>query len=82
MTVVDRDNYFTFHALIGEMVTGRILPSNILNPSRRVFAPAQVHVGEIETIDIDEKKVVTRNRFDGIAVRARLRPRRRRRRHG
>jgi NADH dehydrogenase len=65
VTVVDRDNYFTFHALIGEMVTGRILPSNILNPSRRVFAPAQVHVGEIETIDIGEKKVVTRNRFDG-----------------
>jgi NADH dehydrogenase len=65
VTVVDRDNYFTFHALIGEMVTGRILPSNILNPSRRVFAPAQVHVGEIETIDIGEQKVVTRNRFDG-----------------
>jgi NADH dehydrogenase len=65
VTVVDRDNYFTFHALIGEMVTGRILPSNILNPARRVFAPAQVHVGEIETIDIGEKKVVTRNRFDG-----------------
>ena len=65
VTVVDRDNYFTFHALIGEMVTGRILPSNILNPSRRVFAPAQVHVGEIETIDIAEKKVVTRNRSDG-----------------
>jgi NADH dehydrogenase len=65
VTVVDRDNYFTCHALSGEMVTGRILPSNILNPSRRVFAPAQVHVGEIESIDIAGKKVVTRNRFDG-----------------
>ena len=64
-TVVDRDNYFTLHGLIGEMVTGRILPSSILNPSRRVFAPAQVHVGEIESIDIGERKVVTRNRFDG-----------------
>lgn len=65
VTVIDRDNYFTFHALIGEMVTGRILPSNILNPSRRVFAPARLHVGEIESIDIAGKKVVTRNRFDG-----------------
>ena len=35
------------------MVTGRIVPSNMLNPSRRIFAPAQVHVGEIESIDID-----------------------------
>jgi NADH dehydrogenase len=59
VTVIDRDNYFTFHALIGEMVTGRLLPSNILNPSRRVFHPAQVHVGEIESVDIDEKRVTT-----------------------
>ena len=64
-TVVDRENFFTFHGLIGEMVTGRILPSNILNPARRVFAPAQVHVGEIESIDIDARKVVTSRRLDG-----------------
>jgi NADH dehydrogenase len=64
-TVVDRDNFFTFHGLIGEMVTGRILPSNLLNPARRVFAPAQVHVGEIESIDIEARRVVTSRRLDG-----------------
>ena len=58
LTVVDRDNFFTFHGLIGEMVSGRVLPSNILNPARRVFAPAQVHVAEIETVDLGEKRVV------------------------
>ena len=52
-TVVDRDNFFTFHGLIAEMVTGRIAPGNILNPARRI-RPAQVHVGEIESIDIEE----------------------------
>ena len=57
VTVVDRDNFFTFHGLIGEMVSGRVLPSNILNPARRVFAPAQVHGGEIETVDLGEKRV-------------------------
>ena len=62
VTVVDRDNFFTFHGLIGEMVSGRVLPSNILNPARRVFAPAQVHVAEIETVDLDEKRVVTLRR--------------------
>lgn len=64
-TVVDRDNAFTFHGLVAEMVSGRILPSNILLPGRRVFAPAQLHVGEIESIDIDAKKVSTRRRLDG-----------------
>ncbi len=64
-TVVDRDNFFTFHGLIGEMVTGRIVPSNLLNPARRIFSPAQVHVGEIESIDIEARKVVTSRRLDG-----------------
>ncbi len=64
-TVVDRDNFFTFHGLIGEMVTGRILPSNLLNPARRIFSPAHVHVGEIESIDIEAKRVVTSRRLDG-----------------
>ncbi len=64
-TVVDRDNAATFHGFVGEMVSGRILPSNILLPSRRMFAPAQLHVGEIESIDIDAKKVSTRRRLDG-----------------
>ena len=65
VTVVDRDNFFTFHGLIGEMVTGRILPSNLLNPARRIFSPAHVHVGEIESIDIEAKRVVTSRRLDG-----------------
>ena len=47
------------------MVTGRIAPSNILSPARRIFAPAQVHVGEIESIDIEESEVVTSRRLDG-----------------
>lgn len=64
-TVIDRDNYFTFHALIGEMVTGRLVPSSILNPARRVFEPARLHVGEIESIDVEARKVVTSRRLDG-----------------
>ena len=65
VTVVDRDNYLAIHALIAEMVTGRIMPSTILNPNRRVFEPAQLHVGEIEEIDTDAKRVVVSRRSDG-----------------
>jgi NADH:quinone reductase (non-electrogenic) len=64
-TVVSRSNYFALHGLIAEMVTGRISPGNVLNPARRVFVPAQVHVGEIESIDLEAKRVVTSRHLDG-----------------
>ena len=60
-----RDNALAVHGLIGEMVTGRILPSTVLNPGRRVFAPASLHVAEIESIDIEARKVVTSRHLDG-----------------
>ena len=65
VTVVTRDNALVAHGLIAEMVTGRILPSTVLNPGRRVFAPAALHVAEIESIDVRARKVVTSRHFDG-----------------
>jgi NADH dehydrogenase len=47
------------------MITGRIGPSSMLSPVRRMFAPGRVHVGEIEQIDLDAKKVVTSRHLDG-----------------
>ncbi|WP_158301905.1 FAD-dependent oxidoreductase [Paenibacillus mesophilus] len=65
VTVVSRENYHVFHGFVSEMITGRIAPGQILSPARRIFAPAQVHVGEIEAIDLDARKVVTSRHLDG-----------------
>jgi NADH dehydrogenase len=65
VTVVSRDNFHAFHGFVGEMITGRIAPSNMLSPVRRIFAPAKVHVGEIEAIDLDTRRVVTSRHIDG-----------------
>lgn len=65
VTVVSRENYLCAHGLISEMVTGRVEPGNILSPSRRIFAPAAVHVAEIESIDLDAKRVRTSRDLDG-----------------
>ena len=65
VTVVSRDNFHTFHGFVGEMITGRIGPSSMLSPVRRIFAPARVHVAEIESIDLDNSKVVTSRHLDG-----------------
>lgn len=65
VTVVARENFLCAHGLINEMVTGRIEPGNILSPARRIFRPAAVHVAEIESIDLDAKRVVTSRDLDG-----------------
>lgn len=65
VTVVLRDNYLCMHGLIPEMVTGRIAPGTILNPARRIFSGARVHVAEIESIDLEARRVTTTRDLDG-----------------
>jgi NADH dehydrogenase len=65
VTVVTRTNFHVFHGFIAEMITGRVSPSHILSPVRRIFASARVHVAEIEAIDLDARRVVTSRHLDG-----------------
>jgi NADH dehydrogenase len=65
VTVVSRENYHVFHGFVPDMITGRIGPDQILSPSRRVFKPAHVHVGEIEAIDLAQRRVTTSRKLDG-----------------
>jgi NADH dehydrogenase len=65
VTVVSRDNYHVFHGFVPDMITGRIGPDQILSPSRRVFKPAKLHVGEIEAIDLAQQRVTTSRKLDG-----------------
>ena len=64
-TIVSRENFHAFHGFVGEMVTGRIGPGNMLSPARRIFPPAAVHVAEIESIDLEARRVVTSRHLDG-----------------
>ncbi|HEX4517953.1 MAG TPA: FAD-dependent oxidoreductase [Gaiellaceae bacterium] len=65
-TVVSRENFHAFHGFVGEMVTGRIGPGNMLSPARRIFPPCAVHVAEIEEIDLTGNRVVTSRHLDGV----------------
>ncbi len=65
VTVVSRENFHAFHGFVGEMITGRIGAGNMLSPVRRIFAPARVHVAEIESIDLAGRRVVTSRHLDG-----------------
>jgi NADH:ubiquinone reductase (H+-translocating) len=65
LTVVSGDNFQTFHGFVGEMITGRLSPSHILSPVRRMFAPARVRVGEIEKLDLAGRRAVVARQLDG-----------------
>ena len=65
LTVVAGENYQTFHGFVGEMISGRVSPSHIVSPVRRLFAPARVHVGEIEKIDLVNKRAIVARQLDG-----------------
>ena len=64
-TVVSRENFHVFHGFVGEMLTGRVSPSHILSPARRIFPPAKVHVAEIQRIDLNRQTVTTSRNLDG-----------------
>jgi NADH dehydrogenase len=65
VTVVSRENFHPFHGFTSEMVTGRISPSHMLSPARRIFKGARLHVGEIERIDLAARRVTVSRKLDG-----------------
>lgn len=65
LTIVSRHNFHTFHGFVAEMLVGRIQPGHIITPARRIFRPARFHNAEIETIDLEQRTVVTSRILDG-----------------
>lgn len=57
VTVVSRENYQLWHGFIGEMLTARISPHTILNPTRRMIRPARLVVAEVTSVDLVGKTV-------------------------
>jgi NADH dehydrogenase len=64
VTVVSRENYQVFHGFVGEMLTGRLSPSHILSPARRIFPGARFHLAEIQRVDLKRQVVTTTRKLD------------------
>jgi NADH dehydrogenase len=65
LTIVSRENFHTFHGFIAEMLSGRIQPLSLLSPARRLFPPATFLCAEVESIDVEAKRVQVARRVDG-----------------
>lgn len=65
LTVVDRNNYHTFHGLVPEMLVGKIQAGQIISPARRLFAPGRFISAEVDAIDLENKRVTISRVLDG-----------------
>ena len=64
LTVISRDNFHTFHGFVGEMLSGRIQPQQILSPARRLFRPARFVNAEVTAVDPDARTVTFAQALD------------------
>lgn len=65
LSIVNRENFHTFHGLVPEMVVGKIQPNTITSPARKLFPYADFYNAEVERIDWKEKKVIVSRSLDG-----------------
>ena len=65
VTVVSKDNFHTFHGFIGEMLVGRVQPSQIVSAARRIFPNTRFYNADIESIDVKSQTVTTSRKLDG-----------------
>lgn len=58
VVLVSKENYFVFQPMLPEVISGTIGLTDVVSPLRRLLPRTDVHVREIESIDL-EKQVVT-----------------------
>lgn len=62
--LVNRDNFFLFTPMLHEVAASDLDLTTIVNPVRKLLRKVQFFAGEIEHIDLAEKKVVVSHGFD------------------
>lgn len=65
LTVVSNENFQCFHGLVPEMLTGTLQPTDMLSPARRLFAPGDFINAEVQSIDLDGRRVTVARQLDG-----------------
>jgi len=61
--LVNRDNFFSFTPMLHEVAASEMDLTTIVNPVRKLLRKVQFFAGEIEHIDLAEKKVVVSHGF-------------------
>jgi len=59
IVLINKENYFVFQPMLAEVVSGNIGILDTVSPIRRLLPRTDLHVREVESIDIGEQTVAT-----------------------
>jgi NADH dehydrogenase len=59
IVLVNKENYFVFQPMLPEVISGSIGLTDVVSPLRRLLRRVEIHVREVESVDLDRRVVVT-----------------------
>ncbi|HYZ88817.1 MAG TPA: aquaporin, partial [Myxococcales bacterium] len=59
IVLVSKENYFVFQPMLPEVISGSIGLTDLVSPLRRLLPLTEIHVREVESIDLERRVVVT-----------------------
>src|SRR6201997_4144307 len=65
ITLVNRDNFFLFAPMLHEVAAGDLDLTNIVNPVRKLLKQTVFFEGQVDEIDLQERRVFVSHGFDG-----------------
>jgi NADH:quinone reductase (non-electrogenic) len=64
ITLINRENFFLFTPMLHEVAASDLDLSNIVNPVRKLLKRVGFFAGEVESVDLDHKRVTVSHGFD------------------
>jgi len=58
VVLVNKENYFVFQPMLPEVISGTIGMLDVVSPIRRLLPRTDLHVREVESVDLQKKVVV------------------------
>ena len=65
VTLVNRENFFLFTPMLHEVAAGDLDLTNIINPARKLLKHASFFEGQVQKIDLVERRITVEHGFDG-----------------
>jgi NADH dehydrogenase len=65
ITLINRENFFLFTPMLHEVAAGDLDLTNIVNPARKLLKRIMFIEGQVQEIDLEDRRVVVSHGFDG-----------------
>jgi NADH:quinone reductase (non-electrogenic) len=59
LVLINKENYFVFQPMLPEVISGTIGILDVVSPIRRMLPRTDLHVRDVESVDLEKKVVVT-----------------------